>query len=36
MDAKFDVGDLLPLALTVVVAAIGIAYGLNVLSDVKF
>ena len=35
MKAKFDVGDLLPLALTIVVAGIGIAYGLNVLGDVK-
>ena len=34
-NTKFDVGDLLPLALTIVVAGIGIAYGLSVLSDVK-
>lgn len=35
MEAKFNIGDLLPLALTIVVAGIGIAYGLNVLGDVK-
>lgn len=33
--AKFQVGDILPLALTIVVTGIGVAYGLNVLADVK-
>ena len=33
--AKFQVGDILPLSLTIVVAAIGMAYGLNVLGDVQ-
>lgn len=31
----FQVGDILPLALVIVVAGIGIAFGLNVLGDVK-
>lgn len=35
MKAKFNIGDLLPLTLTIVVAGIGMAYGLSVLSDVK-
>lgn len=35
MKAKFNIGDLLPLALTIVVAGIGMAYGLSVLGDVK-
>lgn len=35
MKAKFNIGDLLPLSLTIVVAGIGMAYGLSVLSDVK-
>lgn len=34
-EMKFDIGDLLPIAMTIVVAGIGIAYGLNVLGDVK-
>lgn len=33
--AKFQVGDILPLSLTIVVAGIGMAYGLNVLGDVQ-
>ena len=33
--AKFEVGDILYLALTLVVAGIGIAIGLNVLSTTK-
>lgn len=33
--AKFQVQDILPLALTIVVAGIGLAYGLNVLADVR-
>jgi len=33
--ARFEVGDILYLALTLVVAGIGIAFGLNVLSDTK-
>lgn len=32
---KFQVADILPLALTIVVVGIGLAYGLNVLSDVQ-
>lgn len=34
-EANFNIGDLLPLTLTIVVAGIGMAYGLSVLSDVK-
>lgn len=33
--AHFDVGDLLPITLTIIVAGIGVAYGLSVLADVK-
>lgn len=33
--AKFQVGDILPLSLTIVVAGIGMAYGLTVLGDVQ-
>lgn len=33
--AKFVVQDILPIALTLVVAGIGIAYGLNVMEDVQ-
>jgi len=33
--AKFEVGDILYLALTLVVAGLGIAFGLNVLSETK-
>jgi len=33
--AKFQIGDLLPLSLTIVVAGIGMAYGLSVLADVR-
>ena len=32
---KFDISDMLPIGLTFVVLGIGIAYGLNVMSDVK-
>lgn len=35
MKAKFEVGDILPLALTLTVAGIGIAYGLTVLGDTR-
>jgi len=31
----FALGDILPIALTLVVAGIGVAYGLNVMGDVK-
>jgi hypothetical protein len=31
----FQVGDILPLALVIVVAGVGIAFGLNILGDVK-
>jgi len=31
----FNITDLLPIALTLVVAGIGIAYGLNVVGDVQ-
>jgi len=33
--ARFQVGDILPLALTIVVVGIGLAYGLTVLDDVQ-
>lgn len=33
--AKFNVGDMLPLGLTVVVLGIGLAFGLQVLGEVK-
>ena len=32
---KFEVQDLLPIGLTLVVLGIGLAYGLNVMSDVQ-
>ena len=32
---KFEIGDLLPIGLTLIVAGIGIVYGLNVVSDVQ-
>jgi len=31
----FALGDILPISLTLVVAGIGVAYGLNVMGDVK-
>ena len=34
-NAKLEVGDILPLALTLVVAGIGVAFGLSVLSDTR-
>ena len=33
--AEFDIQQLLPIGMTVVVFAIGIAYGLNVMEDVQ-
>ena len=33
--AKFEIRDILPIALTLVVVGIGTAYGLSVLSDLK-
>lgn len=33
--AKFTIQDMLPIALTLVVTGIGIAYGLNVMEDVQ-
>jgi len=33
--AKFDIKEILPIALVLVVAGIGIAYGLNVQADVR-
>jgi len=33
--AKFDIKDLLPIGLTLVVLGIGLAYGMNVMGDVK-
>jgi len=33
--AQFDIGDLLPIGLTLVVLGIGLSYGLNVMEDVK-
>ena len=35
MKARFEVKDLLPIGLTLVVLGIGIAYGLNVMEDVQ-
>lgn len=32
---KFAVGDLLPIGMSIVVLAIGLAFGMNILSDVK-
>ena len=34
-NAKLEVGDILPLALTLVVAGLGIAFGLNVIGETK-
>lgn len=33
--AKFQVGDLLPIGMTIVVLGIGLAYGLKVMGDVS-
>jgi len=33
--AKFDIKEILPIALVLVVAGIGIAYGINVESDIR-
>jgi len=33
--AKFDIKDLLPIGMTLVVLGIGLAYGLNVMGDVR-
>lgn len=33
--SEYDIRDILPIAITVIVAAIGVAYGLNVVSDVQ-
>ena len=35
MKPKFEVGDLLPIGLTIVVLSVGISFGLNVLGDIK-
>ena len=35
LEAKFEIRDMLPIALTVVVLGIGVAYGLNVMEDVE-
>ena len=32
---KFDIKDMLPIGLTLVVLGIGVSYGLNVMGDVK-
>lgn len=32
--AYFEIGDMLPIALTIVVVGIGVVYGINVISDV--
>jgi hypothetical protein len=32
---KFEISDLLPIALTIVVASIGIAYGMQVMADIR-
>jgi hypothetical protein len=34
-EAEFDVRDLLPIALTIVVAGIGMSYGLQVMGDLE-
>ena len=34
-NTKFEVSDILPLAIVIVVASIGIAYGLSVLGDIR-
>lgn len=34
-ELRFEIGDLLPIAMTLVVAGIGIAYGLNVMGDLR-
>ncbi len=33
--ANFDIGDMLPIGLTLVVLGIGLSYGLNVMEDVS-
>ena len=33
--AQFEVGELLPIGFTIIVLAIGLAYGLNVMGDVR-
>ena len=33
--AKFEIQDLLPIALTIVVVGIGVVYGIDVISDVR-
>jgi len=35
MEAKFQIQDILPIGLTLVVTGIGLAYGLNVMGDVQ-
>jgi len=35
MEAKFQIQDILPIALTLVIAGIGITFGLDVMEDVK-
>jgi len=35
MKARFEIKDMLPIALTLVVTGIGVAYGLNVMEDVQ-
>ena len=35
METKFQIQDILPIGLTLVVTGIGLAYGLNVMGDVK-
>jgi len=35
MKANFEIRDMLPIALTLVVMGIGVAYGLNVMEDVQ-
>ena len=33
--AKFEIQDMLPIALTIVVVGIGVVYGIDVISDVR-
>lgn len=35
MEAKFSIQDILPIALTLVIAGIGITFGLDVMEDVQ-
>jgi len=34
-EARFDIQDMLPIALTIVVTGIGVTYGIDVIADVR-